>query len=117
MNQFNEIHVSMRVAGEFEIKFKTTLDEANAMQIAYVDTKNKNSCVDGIRRAFICNVRQLNRLIQFHLFAFSFHSYHANIISNCIRLVIKLREYISFGPKITIFNFFSLPSQSRFIKM
>lgn len=26
------------------------------MQIAYVGTENKNSCVDGIRRAFICNV-------------------------------------------------------------
>jgi len=66
------------------------------MQIAYVDTENKNSCADGIRRAFICNVRQLNRLIQFHLSAFSFRSYHANIISNCTRLVINLREYVPF---------------------
>lgn len=32
------------------------------MQIAYVDTKNKNSRADEIRRAIICNVRQLNRL-------------------------------------------------------
>lgn len=50
------------------------------MQIVYVDTDNKNSRVDGIRCAFICNVRQLNRLIQFHLSTFSFRSYHAKII-------------------------------------
>lgn len=76
-----------RISGEFDIKSKTTLDEANAMQIAYVDTENKNSCVDGIRRAFICNVRQLNRLIQFHLSAFSFRGYHANIISKLYPVV------------------------------
>lgn len=45
------------------IKSKNTLDEANVMQVAYADTKNKNAWVDGIRRAFICNVRQLNWLI------------------------------------------------------
>ncbi|KAL0121590.1 hypothetical protein PUN28_006843 [Cardiocondyla obscurior] len=54
------------------------------MQIAYVDTENKNSYVDGIRRAFICNVRQLNQLIQFHLFAFSFRSYYSRILYQII---------------------------------
>lgn len=68
------------------------LDEANAMQVAYADTKNKNACVDGIRRAFICNVRQLNWLIEFLLSAFSFRSYYANIIFDCLRLVTNFTE-------------------------
>lgn len=39
MNQFYEMRVSAEFSGGFEIKSKTTLDEANAMQIAYVDTE------------------------------------------------------------------------------
>lgn len=88
------------------------------MQIAYADAKNKNSRADEIRRAFICNVRQLNRLIQFHLSAFSFRGYRANIISNCTRLIINLREYIAISSKNNSFQFFFPPSsssQSRFV--
>jgi len=36
----------IRISVGFEIKSKTTLDEANAMQIVYVDTENKNSSAD-----------------------------------------------------------------------
>jgi len=38
-------------------------DEIAVMQVAYADAKYKNSHVDGFRRAFVRNVRQLNRLI------------------------------------------------------
>lgn len=34
-----------RVSAGFQIKSKNTLDEANAMQVAYADTKNKNVCL------------------------------------------------------------------------
>lgn len=37
MNQFYEMRVSSEFSGGYEIKSKTTLDEANAMQIAYVE--------------------------------------------------------------------------------
>jgi len=64
INQFYiQLLQNVRIHAGFQIKSKNTLDEANAMQVAYVDMKNKNACVDGIRHAFICNVRQLNWLI------------------------------------------------------
>lgn len=72
--------------------------------------KIKIPAPDEIRRAFICNVRQLNRLIQFHLSAFSFRGYHANIISNCTRLIINLREYIAISSKNNCFSIFSSSS-------